>query len=256
MGLADFVGRSGLRQLILALADGRDLGDGVDAVGEQADAGVGVFLEQTEGVARRRPALFVRSRGQRRETDNVTHRVDVLDIALEVVIDRHTAAVVNCNTGVLQIQARSCADAADGIQRGLGVQHFAALEPHLHRLAGVGEQLDIGHLLAQPHQHIVLLGDVGQRGRNLVVEEGQQHRALIHNGDAYAKRSKHGGVLDADHAGADHNHRAREKLESEDVVAGEDALAIKRDVIVATSFGPAGDDDSRRADQPRAGARG
>ena len=87
---------------------------------------------------------------------------------------------------------------------------------------------------------------VAELGGDLVVDEGQQPVALVDQRHADAERGEDAGVLAADHAGADDRERARQLVEMQDVVAGEDALAVERDMRVARGLGAGGDDDACR----------
>src|SRR6266478_2165127 len=87
-GLADFVGSAGFGQLLLVLADHRDFGDRVDPVGEALGDAVRF---DPEGMAYRQPALFHRGRGERREPDHVSDRIDGGDLGLIVLVDGQPA---------------------------------------------------------------------------------------------------------------------------------------------------------------------
>jgi hypothetical protein len=95
---------------------------------------------------------------------------------------------------------------------------------------------------------------VAQRVDDLGVDERQQPVALVDQGHAHAERGEDAGVLAADHPGADHRQGPRQPVELQDVVAGEDLLAVERDMAVARRLGAGCDDDLVRRDRAGGGA--
>jgi hypothetical protein len=172
------------------------------------------------------------------------------DIALEMRVHRDAAPLVAKHARLVEVEPRRRPDAAYRVERRLRMQDLAAPQPHLDRLGCALPEVDARHLLAEAHRHVALLDHVGERGRDLVVEERQQRRSLVDDGDPHAERGEHRRVLDADHARADHDERPGQALQPEHVVAREDLLAVEGDVAVARGLRPAGDDDLRCADLP------
>ncbi len=84
---------------------------------------------------------------------------------------------------------------------------------------------------------------VDERIDDLGIDEPQQTLALIHQSDPNAQRGKHAGVLTADDPAAHDGERVRDVVETQDFVAGEDALTVKRDVGHARGLRADGDDD-------------
>ena len=69
-----------------------------------------------------------------------------------------------------------------------------------------------------------------QRLDDLRVAELEQAGALLDDGHLRPERGEHRGVLDADHARPDHDHRAGDLLEIEDLIRVENRLAVEPDV--------------------------
>ncbi len=67
--------------------------------------------------------------------------------------------------------------------------------------------------------------------------------ALFHDGHLGAQCREHGGVLDADHAGAHHHHRCRQRLQVENPVGVQDAVFVELDTRRASGLGARGDHD-------------
>ena len=99
-GDADFVRHAVGRQLLLGLADHRDLGNREQPVGQ-------VFAHLkwlAEGVANGSTPLLHRHAGQRRESDDVSHAVDVGNPGLMVFVAPEPAAFVRLEPGGLQVE--------------------------------------------------------------------------------------------------------------------------------------------------------
>ena len=72
---------------------------------------------------------------------------------------------------------------------------------------------------------------INQRIDNLVVDKGQQALVHLHQRHARAERGEHAGVFAADHAAAHNRQRARQTTQLEQAIAGENVLAIERNVV-------------------------
>ncbi len=77
----------------------------------------------------------------------------------------------------------------------------------------------------------------------LAVDEVQDGRARLDQGDGHVEGAEDGGVFDPDHPGAHHSQAARQSREFEDLVAVEDADAVEGHVRRPIGLGPHGDDD-------------
>ena len=111
-------------------------------------------------------------------------------------------------------------------------------------------ELDARHLLAQPERHVLAPQHVLERLADLVVEEAQDAIALVDDRDLGAERAEHRCVLDADHAGADDDHRARDTvLELQQPVGIDDRAVVELDLPGPRRPRTAGDDDPLRADR-------
>src|SRR5207342_1614607 len=66
--------------------------------------------------------------------------------------------------------------------------------------------------------------------------------------DLGAEGREHGRVLDPDHAGARHHHRARDRLQVNDPVGIDDGALVELDAGRAGGPGAGGDDDLVRGD--------
>ena len=100
-GDADLVGHRVLGQLDLGRTHVGHLRDGVDSDRLQRPHS-GARL--AEGVIGRQAALFHRGGCQRREPDDVTDGVDMIDLGLKsLVVDEDSAAIVGFEAGVGQV---------------------------------------------------------------------------------------------------------------------------------------------------------
>src|SRR5215831_12758165 len=88
------------------------------------------------------------------------------------------------------------------------------------------------------------VGDLG-------IDEGQQARPLVYQSDSYPKGREDAGVFASDHAGSDDGQGSRQPVEMENVVAGEDPMAVKGNVRIPSVFRSDRDHDSARRDRAR-----
>ena len=89
--------------------------------------------------------------------------------------------------------------------------------------------LDRDHLLAEAEGHADVAQVVLQRLGDLVVAEVEQAVALLDHGHLGAERREHGRVLDADHAAADDDERARQVRQLQDAVGVEHRRVVELD---------------------------
>src|SRR5262249_43744426 len=85
------------------------------------------------------------------------------------------------------------------------------------------------HVLAHAEGDTALPHLVHQLVDDLVVEELEKALALLDQRDAHAEGREHRGVLEPDHAATDDGERLRQAFQVENVVAGEDDLAVGSD---------------------------
>ena len=92
---------------------------------------------------------------------------------------------------------------------------------------------------------------VHERLDDLPVDELEQALTPVDHGDHGAERREDAGVLHADHAGADHEHRGGNLRQVEDAVGVDDGRAVDRDVLRDGGHRARGDHESLRADERR-----
>ena len=118
----------------------------------------------------------------------------------------------------------------------------------------VADNLQSVDALAEPQRGPVFPQMVAELVGDFPVDEGQQAIALVdqrHPNPSAAKMLAYSQPITP----APTTARVRGKpIEIEDVVAGEDAFAVERDVRSAGVFRPGGDDDFARLDRARTGA--
>ena len=82
---------------------------------------------------------------------------------------------------------------------------------------------------------------VRQRLHHLRIGELQQPRPLLHQNHAHPQRGEHAGVLDPDYAAAHHDHRLRQILHLQDLVAIDDGAPVDRHPVRCRRLGSRGD---------------
>ena len=240
VGHAHFVGNVLVGQLLFGLADEADLGNGVDAVGIEAGVGGGGVV--VEGARGGDASLLHRDRGQRGKADHVADGEDVLDLGLVVLVDGDAAAVVGLQAGGGQVQVVDVALAAHGVEQRVAGDLLVALQVGHH---GARRQLFHAlHLFAQAQGHAGVAQVVAERLDDLLVGKLQQPVALFDQRDAHAEDGEHAGVFDADDAAADHDQRARQGLQAENLVAVDDGAAVDGHLGRGGRLGADGDDDA------------
>ena len=120
----------------------------------------------------------------------------------------------------------------------------------------LSSRLNRGDLLAEPEHEPERPQVVLQRLDQLVVDEVQDPRPLLDERDVHAERGGHRGVLEPDHAAADHRQRPRQLGQVEDPVGVEHGALVELDSGRARRRGADGDDDALGGQpEARAGAR-
>jgi hypothetical protein len=166
-----------------------------------------------------------------------------------MIVHHEPAAVVGGETGGRQVQSVGGAGATDAVQRLVGNDLLAAGEVDAHaRAVLVVDRLHVADRLAQPQRNPALAQVIRKRVHDFRVDERQQARALVDERDAHPQRGKDAGIFAADDAGADDGEGARQLIEAQDVVADEDALAIKGDMGILGGSGADGEHDELRGD--------
>ena len=164
----------------------------------------------TDGDAR----LLHAGRGERRKADDVARRVDVGHRGPIVRVDLHEGAHVRAHAERLETERRRVADAAAGDEHEIGGDERSITQ---------GDRGAATRHLDAPDLGVAIDGDVEacrhratQRVAHLTVEVGDQATPLVDHGDARAERGEGAGVLAADHAAADDDHRRGNPLEGEE----------------------------------------
>ena len=165
------------------------------------------------------------------------------------LVDRDAPARVGLEAGPVEVQVRGVALAADGVEHGLGDQLLARLQEHA-RAARVDVEVHAGDRLAQPERDVAAPEEVLEGLADLAVEEVEHAVALVDHRDLRPERAEHRRVLDADHAGADDDHRARHVvLELEQAVRVDHGPVVEVDGLRARRMGARGDHDPVRPDR-------
>src|ERR1700736_3647945 len=239
--LADFVGGRGFAQLLLVPADHRDFRNRVDPVRETL--GDALRLDP-EGVAHRQPALFHRGRGECGEPDHVADRVNAGDLGSMGFVDHEPTPVACREASLRQIELAGGAGPADRVERLLGDDRLAAVEVQPDaRAVLVLDNLQSADALVEPQGNPVFPQVMAELVDDFVVDERQQAVALVDQRHPNAESGKDAGIFASDHAGSDNRQGPREPVELQDVVAGENPLAIEWNIRGAGGFRPGGDDD-------------
>ena len=174
------------------------------------------------------PALVHRGRGQRREADHVADRVDVRHLGR--VVARRPPAGRAC---------RRSSPARSRLSRSVLpcrpaeyiTTSAAIFLPEASVVMVPRPELSTDcDLLAEAEGHGVVAQVELQRLDDLGVAEVEHLRPLLHQRDPGAQRGEHRRVLDADHAGADHDQRVGHLLQLEDLVGVEHPGAVELDV--------------------------
>ncbi len=203
--LPTLVGDAGGLEVLLGLADGGDLREGVDHVGDHVVVHVAGLAGEDLG---HRHALVLGLVRQHRPGDHVADGVDAGHIGLEVRVDDDALPVVERHADGLEAEPLGVGHATDGDQHHVGLHHHAVgaagrcrLDRDLVAGRGLG---DARHLARELEAHALLGEDALQRARHLGVGPRQDAVEELHHQDLAAEPAPHGAELQADHAGADH----------------------------------------------------
>ena len=145
------------------------------------------------------------------------------DLGLEPLVDPDPPAALDLQAGVVQVEVIGLALPSRRVHHRLGGNLLAAGQGGD---GARGADVDRGHFLAEPERHRQVAQVEFQRLDHLGVAEVEHVVALLHDGHLGAQRGEHRGVLDADHTGADDDHRGRQRLEIEDPVGVEAARLL------------------------------
>src|SRR5271157_4966069 len=238
---ADLEGHVVLGELLFGPPYEADLGNAVDADRMQVADRV---QRLPAGVMRRDPALFGGGGRQGGETDYVADRVDVRHRGPEALVHHDPAALVGGQAGRVQVEIVAGPLPAGRVHDGVGGDLLPAQQ---RRDGALGPRLDRGHRLGEPEGDGEIAQVVLERLDHLDVTELEHPVALLHDRDLGAEGREHGRVLDPDHAGARDHHRARDRLQVDDPVGGDDGALVELDAGRPGGPGAGGDHDLVRA---------
>ena len=142
-----------------------------------------------------------------------------------------------------EIQVPGRADAARGEEHDVADEVLARGEVDQALAVRVPGDLDLRDGVAAAEHDVALPHLVDQLVDDFLVEELERPRPLIDHRHLHAERGEHRRVLDADHAGADDDHRPRQLVEAEDRVGGRDGLAVDLHAGRLAGHGADGDQD-------------
>jgi len=86
------------------------------------------FPRLSKHMATREPALLHRCTGKRRETNDVSGRINVVHAGLKVLIDHQFAAAIRVESCGSEIQQIAIGLATDGVKKPLSVNVLSALQ--------------------------------------------------------------------------------------------------------------------------------
>src|SRR5208282_1420488 len=107
-------------------------------------------------------------------------------------------------------------------------------------------QLKSADHLTESQRHAVLAQVVVKRLDNLGIDKRQKAARTVDQSNADAQRRKDAGVFASHHTRADHRQSARQFLQTQDVVADENVLAVEGNFGIARGFGAGGDEHMGR----------
>eukprot|EP00760_Papus_ankaliazontas_P007791 PhM_4_TR13531/c0_g1_i1/m.76495 len=242
--LAHLVLRAGGLELLLGLANPRDLGVRVN------DAGDGVVVH-VAGLARQDlgdgDALVLSLVGEHGAlVHNVTDGVHTRGAGLEVVVDLNEAALVQVHLGNVKTKVARERLAADGNEHGVALD--------LVRLATLGRlerESDVLALLLKGRdlrgraelETLVLLEAVHDGVAGVAVKEGGDLVHVFGNGHVRAQATPDAAHLQANHTTADHDKVLRDALEGEHARRAQNVLLVKRGEGKGNRVGASGDND-------------
>jgi hypothetical protein len=174
------------------------------------------------------------------KTDHVADGVDVVDLGLELFVDEDSSSAVGVQPGIDKVQMVGLALPPRRIHHSLGGDLLAAGQ----RGEGArGADVDRGDLLAKAERDRQL-AQVKLKGfDDLGIAEVQHGALLFDDGDLCAQSGEYRRVLDADHAGADDDHRRGNDFQVENAVGVQHSLFVERDAGRVCRLRAGGDHD-------------
>lgn len=222
-GDADFVGHSIASQLLLRRAAHGKFGDRVDAIRIERPKVFGFIAKHsTCGDS----TLLAAGRGKGRKPDHVAGGVDTGHVGLECLIHGDSSSVINLHAGGSEMQRLGRGASADREDHAIRNDPLAALEFEFDFGSSFFEDFHSGDGFAQPEGHIFLPHLMHQLVDDLTIHEIKQLIPAIDQRHLDASGGEDRCVFDADHAATDHRQIRREFLHLENIVGGEDQLAI------------------------------
>ena len=226
--------------LLLGDSNARHLGDGVHAVWQElADV---LLVREAERVAHRDSALLSRGRCQCRETDTVAGCVDVRHGGSVAAVDLNVVTLSNRHTGRLEPELTGVT-APPGRKEQL-VRHDLLAAGELRQDAAPGQTPDrpvaVGHVQLDAETHHA----EAELLTHVAVEEREEPLARLNEPHREAQRGKHGRVLAADHAPAQHRERPGHPLEAEHCVGVVDVGVGEIDPLRPIGLRPRGDEEA------------
>ena len=130
---------------------------------------------------------------------------------------------------------------ADGVEQRFAGNFLFALE--IGADACFGSVFDAFHFFVEPQRDAPVAQVIAKRFHHFRIRELEQARPLFDERHAHAERRKHAGVLDADHAAADHDHRFRNDRHLQNLVAVDDGAVVEGNERRVRRLGSRRDDD-------------
>jgi hypothetical protein len=194
-------------------------------------------------------AFVRRDVSEPRRRDDVADRVDAGLAGLEDFVDLDVAAVELHARGV---EAQAVADrfASHGDEQHLGLELAGpAVVRHAVGRDARRRHLDVLELRPSSHLDALFLEGLFERFADLFVLDRQEAGEELDDRDVDAESMEDRRKLDADGAGAEHDHRLRQLLELEDLVGGEDPLAVGLEAREHAGHRARGDDEVLELDR-------
>src|SRR6185437_8418065 len=137
------------RQLLLGLADKRNLRNRINPVGIKARVRLHPFV--AEGALHRDPPLLHRNRRQAREPDHIPNSENMRNLGPKILIHRNPPARVSINPGRRQVQLVHITLPPYRVQQRVSRDALLALQVRHYR--PVAQLFHALHFLMQPHGH-------------------------------------------------------------------------------------------------------
>src|SRR5580692_2874047 len=244
---SDFVGNLFFRELFFGVADHGNLGDRINAAGDEIG---NHFAGLAEHVATGEAALLHGGAGERGEADDVSGGVDVVHAGLKIFVDHHFAAAIGLQSGGFDLQLITVGLPADGVEEPLPMDVFSAFEAGEDAVA-FGVEAYGNYLFAQAENGSELTQLETQALHNFAIHEVEQGWALIEKSDFHSQGGEHGSEFEPDDAGPHNYEFAWHLLQTVDRVGIEDALAVHGDIDAVGGTCAAGNHDVMTAQKLR-----